>query len=317
MERTVAERRRRRQRAALRTETADDGVATRAALRATGLSRNDIDGEIRAGRWARGGRHTVVIGPRSERSALWTAVWESGSGAILDGVSALLAEGLLGFRASVIDVSVPASSLAHRVAGVRLHRPERMPPSSGPTGLPRADPSFAVVRAALWAQSDRQAALLLCLAMQQRMVRGVDVLDAWLVTRRTARGERQVGRVASLNVIVRDVCDGAHSLGELDFGVLCEQFGLPRPERQALRVDPGGRVYLDVRFPGSPLIVEIDGVHHAQGLQWVADALRDNEAVLVQDRALRIPVLGLRLEPAAFMGQVARGLGMGVERQAS
>jgi hypothetical protein len=46
--------------------------------------------EIRAGRWSAGGVHTVVAGPSitDQRGLLRRAVWESGPGAVLDGVSA-------------------------------------------------------------------------------------------------------------------------------------------------------------------------------------------------------------------------------------
>jgi very-short-patch-repair endonuclease len=68
----------------------------------------------------------------------------------------------------------------------------------------------------------------------------------------------------------------------------------------------GGRVYLDVAWDDLGLVVEIDGGHHALALNPVDDALRQNAVVLTGDRVLRIPVLGLRLVPDAFMDQVVR-----------
>ncbi|HEX6056002.1 MAG TPA: hypothetical protein VFY98_09335 [Intrasporangium sp.] len=41
-------------------------------------------------------------------------------------------------------------------------------------------------------------------------------------------------------------------------------------------------------------------------LNPVDDALRQNDVVLSGHRVLRIPVLGLRLKPRAFMDQVVR-----------
>ncbi|MFQ6170070.1 hypothetical protein ACK8HX_00565 [Oryzobacter sp. R7] len=103
-----------------------------------------------------------------------------------------------------------------------------------------------------------------------------------------------------------DLCDGAHSLGELDFGRLCRARGLPGPSRQVVRSTPDGRVYLDVAWEDIGLVVEIDGGHHALALNPVDDALRQNEVVLGGEHVLRLPVLGLRLLPDDFMAQVVR-----------
>jgi hypothetical protein len=243
----------------------------------------------------------VVIGnlTPSGRAVLWQAAWETGSGAVLDGVAALRAAGLDGFEARVVDVSVPTGNRSHRVEGVRRRRRTRMPPSPA-AGLPRVDVPAAAVHAACWATTDRQAVLVLCLVLQQRLTTPDRLLAAWLgSTTRVSRGRRSV-----LSAAIADLCDGAHSLGELDFARLCHEAGLPEPSRQVVRTLPGGRVYLDVAWEGVGLVVEIDGGHHALALAVVDDALRQNEVVLREDRVLRIPVLGLRLTPNRFMEQV-------------
>jgi hypothetical protein len=106
-------------------------------------------------------------------------------------------------------------------------------------------------------------------------------------------------------------------LGELDFAGLCRRCNLPEPCRQVV-VDggPRGRLYLDVEFPGGR-VVEIDGAQHQAGLAVVDDALRSNELVLGGRAVLRIPVLGLRLEPGAFMRQVGRYLDAPVMQDAT
>ncbi len=75
-----------------------------------------------------------------------------------------------------------------------------------------------------------------------------------------------------------------------------------------LRHGPRGRIYLDVYFDDYTLVVEIDGIQHAIGLGQVDDALRQNELSLGADTVLRIPLLGLRLQPAEFIAQLSRGL---------
>ena len=277
-----------------------DGVAHRSELRAAGLSRHDVASEVLAGRWQRAGRHTVVIGsgdPTGE-ALWWRAVWETGAGAALDGAAALLAAGLSGFAPETIDVSLPTDNRRHSVPGVRRHRRANALPVVG-AGIPRVRPELAVIHAAQWARSDRQAALVLCLVLQQRLVAPDALLSAW-------RGVTRSPRRDLIDSVVRDVCDGAQSLGELDFARLCRRRGLPEPSRQAVRVLPNGRVYLDVAWDDIGLVVEIDGGHHALALHPVADALRQNEVVLAAERVLRIPVLGLRLDPDAFLNQVVR-----------
>ncbi len=107
---------------------------------------------------------------------------------------------------------------------------------------------------------------------------------------------------------MRDIAFGVQSLGELDFARLCRARGLPEPSRQVVRQGDKGRIYLDVRWDGRCLVVEIDGLHHGLGLNPTLDHLRQNSVTLAGDRVLRIDVLGLRLETARFMDQVEMGL---------
>jgi very-short-patch-repair endonuclease len=275
-------------------------VLHRAQLRRLGIGRDDVRSEVAAGRWAVAGRHTVLIG-RGDLSAeakRWQAVWESGSGAALDGAVALLAAGMTGFRADRIDVSIPHRNRWHRLAGVRVHRRRRMP-AVMVAGIRRVRPELAVLHAASWASSDRQAALLLCLVVQQRLIRPTDLLAACAATRRMRRG-------SLIRHVVADVCDGIHSLGELDFASLCRRHGLPRPSRQVVRTTREGRIYLDVEWDEIGLVVEIDGGHHGIALNPVDDALRQNEVVIGGSRVLRIPVVGLRIAADTFMDQVVR-----------
>lgn len=281
-----------------------DGVVRRRTLHDHGVDRHGVRIEVLAGRWRLAGRHTIVVDGREVldgEARWWWAVWESGSGARLDGVSALLAQGLQAFAEPTIHVTVPRESTAYRMLGVTVHR-RRQPDPMTRAGVPRSRPEWATVRAAQWARSDRQAALLLCLPLQQRLVSPGRLLQAW---RDAGRGPR--ARV--IDAVVRDLCAGAQSLGELDFAMWCRRYRLPEPTRQSVRTRPGGRVYLDVEWDEQGVVAEIDGAHHLLGIEPVKDALRANDVVLEGGRLLRLPVLGLRLEPDAFMGQIARALG--------
>lgn len=290
--------------AARRAAEEFDGVLTLRRLRALGYDHRAVGREVSAERWRRHGVHTVAVhtGALSEAARRWRAVWEVAEKvALLDGVSALQAAGMTGFTEEVVHVSVPRNARCPRVAGVRVHRVARTPHERLGAGLPRTRVEVAAVRAAHWAVSDRQAALILCLVVQQRLTTGPRLLAAAATVRGRAR-RALVRQVAS------DVADGAHSLGELDFGRLCRAHGIRAPLRQVVRTTASGRVYLDVRWAGSRLVVEVDGAGHRVGLAVTDDNLRQNDVVLGDDRVLRIDLVGMRLQEAAFMAQVRRGL---------
>ena len=292
----------REQRAAIAGRLAADqgGVAHRRELRAAGISRDDVRSEVTAGRWTTAGRHTVVIGtgPPAGEGRWRRAVWETGSGAALDGVTALLAAGLTGFTPTTTDVAIPMANRWHRLDGVTVHRRRDIGPTTG-AALPRCTSEWATIRAAEWARTDRTAALIVCLAVQQRLVGPDRLLAAWCTVRRSRRR-------AILDAVIRDVCDGVHSLGELDFARQCRRRGLPPPSRQVVRSGPDGRIHLDVAWEDVGLVVEVDGGHHALALNPVDDALRQNDVTLGHSVVLRVPVLGLRLRPEAFLDQAVR-----------
>jgi len=279
------------------------GVVHRVQLGECGITDDQVRSMVRAGRWAPAGRHTVLVdGPALSGTArLWQAVWESGSGAALHGAAALAAHGLTGLTLERIDVVVPRSTTRRPrrlPEDVRLHRPRRSP-EIFPVGLPRARPERALIAAAQWARSDREAALMVCLPLQQRLLAPGRIAAAWADT---GRGPRR----RLLTDLILDVCDGARSLGELDFGRMTRAVGLPPPSRQVVRNGLGGRIYLDAAWQQIGLVVEIDGGHHMLALHPVEDALRQNEVVLGGEVVLRIPVVGLRLRPEAFLAQVVR-----------
>lgn len=290
-----------------------DGVATRGDLREAGLTDADIRAEIEAGRWTRLGRHTIGITVHSPegRSRMWWAVWESGSGAVLDGESALLAAGLKHWTPThgQVTVSLPSGRKGHALPGVRRCSPRRLGRTIS-AGLPRTAPAVAAIRAAQHAQSDRQAATILAMAVQQRLVRAEDLLARWEQVHRSPRS-------AFLTTVIRDICDGAQSLGELDFAALCREHGLPTPSRQSLRKAENGHYYLDVYWEDLGLHLEIDGFQHQVGMATVDDAFRQNEVALDTDVTLRIPVLGLRTQPKAFLEQVERGIAQARARLAA
>jgi hypothetical protein len=296
--------RRERRGAAVARAAEFDGVLTLGRLGGLGYDHAAVRRELLNQRWTRLGTHTValhtgVVGPAALR---WRAVWEVAEGvALVDGVSALLAAGLAGYTDDVVHVSVPRGAQCPRVAGVRIHRVTRRPGEAVVGGLPRTRVEVAALRGAAWATSDRQAALVLCMVVQQRLTTGTRLLSALPVVRN--RGRRPFVRR-----VLRDIADGAQSLGELDFAAICRRHGVPPPDRQVLHRTARGRVYLDARWSGRCLVVEIDGAGHRVGLAVTDDNLRQNEVSLERNVVLRIDLVGLRVNEREFMQQVCRGL---------
>ena len=291
----------RERRARLATAAQDfGGVLSRRRLLELGADRNVVAREVRAQRWRLHGDRTVALhtGELSVVARRWRAVWEVGQGAVLDGVSALQVSGMQGFDEALVHVSVDHERSPGSVRGVRVHRVrEPLGGDTVPTPAPHVRPAVAAVRAAQWAVSHRQAALLLCLPVQQGLVRATDLCPV-----RWPGGH--YGRTALIRQLLADLADGAHSLGELDFAGLCRLRGLPAPSRQVVCQGPAGRIYLDVRWDDVGLVVEVDGAQHRQGLAVMADNLRRNHLLMSGDVVLTIDLVGLRLQPAAFMDQV-------------
>ncbi|GAA4710868.1 hypothetical protein GCM10025782_03650 [Pedococcus ginsenosidimutans] len=276
------------------------GVLSRHRLAELGADRNVVAREVRAERWRLHGARTVALhtGRLSDLAQWWRAVWEVGQGAVLDGVTALHASGMKGFDEARVHVSVDHLCTPGPIEGVRIHRVrDALEADSVGPGPPRVRPAVATVRAAQWAVTDRQAALLLCLPVQQGLVRAKDLCHVrW--------PGAHYGRTALVRQLVADLEDGAHSLGELDFARFCRLRGLPTPSRQVVRRGPQGRIYLDVRWDEAGLVVEIDGAQHRQGLAVTSDNLRRNHLLTAGDLVLTIDLVGLRLQPEAFMDQV-------------
>jgi hypothetical protein len=284
-------------------ELAPDGVLSRTRLRELGWDHRAIARQVSADRWALHGDETVALhtAPLSLEARRWSAIWEVGLGvAAVDGVTSLQTAGLKGYADDRIHVSVKHTARVVAPAGVVLHKViRRVPDEVITSGLPRTRAAVAAIRAAHWAVSNRQAALVLTMPVQQRLVTGEQLWGAAGVVR--GRNRR-----AFIRRVARDVVDGAHSLGELDFATLCRARGLPEPTRQTVRRGLRGTVYLDVSWDDIGLVVEIDGSQHTWGLALTDDHLRQNELVLGDERVLRITLVGLRLEPQVFMDQVVR-----------
>ncbi len=289
------------------------GVASRRQLYALGVTRWEIRSHVRAGRWQLIGDQSVHLhnGALSRLGDLWAGVFQGGPRACLDGAAALEAAGLERYSVDRIRVSVPRGARVRRTPSYDIRQTRRWTSDDlVEVGIPRTRPAVAAVRAGLWARGDKQASLVLTMAVQQGVVRVEDLAQELMRIRRAPRR-------LLLHAVVNDLLDGARSLGELDVASELRRRGLPVPERQVLRKDSRGRYYLDLYWRRFRLVVEIDGIHHTWAENVVGDALRQNSLALTGDTVLRLPLLGLRMQPDAFFAQIERGLVSGGWRHAA
>lgn len=102
------------------------------------------------------------------------------------------------------------------------------------------------------------------------------------------------------------------SISEMDFSRLCREFGIRQPDRQIPRRSRRGIRRLDVYFDAERVVVEIDGIGHADPENWLDDHERQNDIVIQGDRTfLRVSTWVIKYEPEYFMEQLALALGKG------
>ena len=281
------------------------GVVSRPQLYAAGVTRAEVRANIRACRWQALGSQSLLTytGEPGDRSREWAAVFEVGPRAFLDGASALVAAGLKKFDVDRIRVSVPRGARVRCGKGLDIRQTRRWQPDDldPGEGVPRSRRAVAAVRGGLWARSDKQAALLLTMAVQQGIVRTDDL---GLEMLRVKRDRRR----ALLYAVVLDLLDGVRSLGELDFARECRRRGLPKPSRQVVRRGRNGTYYLDVIWEEWRVVVEIDGIQHSWAQNVIGDALRQNDVTLTDATVLRLPLLGLRIAADDFFQQIETAL---------
>jgi len=283
---------------------AQSDVVSRRQLYRAGLTRWQVAAQLRAKRWQRLGDQAVCLhnGPVTDVQHQWAAVFQGGPRAKLDGASALVAGGLERYTVDRIRVSVPRGAKARRTTKYDVRQTRRWDPTDRmPSGIPRARPAPAAVRGALWAVSDRQATYLLTVTVQQGLATAEEIGAEALSIKRHRR------RVL-VQQVVDELLGGARSLGEIDVARELRRRGLPAPVQQSVRKDHNGRYYLDMHWPEWRLVVEVDGIHHAWAENVVADALRQNSLAIAGDTVLRLPLLGLRLRPDDFFGQIEEAL---------
>lgn len=288
--------------ACARLAASQEGALGRRQAHEARVPRWYLSRELRAGRWQRTGRQSVVThnGPLSWRTRCWVALLELDPRAALDGVSALRWTGLALTDDVVVAITPKGSRRRQLPAGVELHESRRFRTEDVvPAGIRRIRPPVAAAHAALWAVTDKQAAYLLTFAVQQGLVVPADLSDAMTTVRRHARRPLVVRTVA-------DLVGGSRTLGEIDLVRGLRSRGLPEPDRQSVRAKPSGKQFLDADFDAYDVTLELDGSQHDLPAHRLADTLRDLDLVVEGRTVLRISMMAWWLDHESVLDALER-----------
>jgi hypothetical protein len=222
-----------------------------------GCTRSRLRAQLAARRWQRFGKVILLHNHEPERRELFEVVRLNASPrAVFTGFTAAELLGLTGWHRDSVQLLVPDVVQVPQLpwVPVRIHRGR---PRSR-RGRCEALPS-SLLRAAGVVPDPRAACGLLAAGVQQRLVRAIDLLQAF-------QDQPRVRHRKLLQHAVADIARGAQALSEIDFVRLCRQNRLPAPHLQSVRPDPSGRCrYLDAEWDlpgGGTLAVEVDDALH-------------------------------------------------------
>jgi len=280
------------------------GVVHRSQLHALGVSAAHVAGQLAAQRWSAETPTVLMLmtGAPTREQSFWIAHLHLGPESRLAAHTALEAQGLRGWEREAVHVLIPHGANPRRPSGVVLHQSRRAT-SAAPVrvdGVPCQDPASAVVLAGSLEPSRRAAAGLVLAAIQQRVTSGQAVLTA-LGDAHRPRGS------AAMRAAASEGEQGADSLAEADAASLLRRAGLGPVRRQVVVRTAEGprRVDLAVDLPdGTVLVVEVDGVHHADPRQQSQDLAKDAALLAAGCRVLRIAALTVRADPDSVLRQL-------------
>jgi very-short-patch-repair endonuclease len=281
------------------------GVVRRSQLATLGITRHHVRRQVDAQRWRPIGPNVVVLhtGPLTRAQVRWAAVLHAGPQALLAGLTALEPHGLRGWSRDEVHVLVPLGVSVPSLSGLTVHRTRRLVDEDvvHGGGCPVTTVARSAVDAGRWEKSARRAAAIVLAVVQQRLTTPHE-LAACLA------GFERVRHGAAIATAIEDAAGGADSLAEVDVARLVVRAGLPRPRRQVVIETPDGprRVDLAVDLPdGRLLVLEVDGIHHAETGVRLADAVKDASVVAAGHQLLRLPVQGVRADPGSVLRQLA------------
>lgn len=287
-------------------------VVARRQLRRLGWTDNQVDHEIRMGRWQMAASGVVALqnAELSGDQLLWLGVLHAGPGSVLSHLTAAQVAGLRWQTSPrsgprLIDVMTPKGDLVDPIPGFLFHQTRRpyrrwVRATAGPPRLPL---EHAALLAAERDPYFSRAIGLLAACVQQGLSTADRFQHAIPQIRKLRHGKHFVWALD-------DIEGGAQSFAEINVGRLCARAGLMAPTRQAFRVDKlGRRRYLDCEWvlpDGRVVVLEIDGSFHAEVTNWWQDMKRERSIVITKSTVLRCSTVELRLEPGDVLDDLRR-----------
>jgi hypothetical protein len=287
----------------------DDVLARRQAL-ASGMTVDAWNWRLSDGDWTSLGQGVAMThsGAPTGRQLPFAAALHAGRSAALSGDAGLVELGVTRLRVKVLDVVVDRDrhvrGVSHPLLTTAVHR-TTVPPTWVRTirRLPVVRAELAVLHAAAWAATDREAEQRLAMTVQQRITAVAPIRAALPLAPRMKRR-------ALISAVLDDIELGAHAQSEIEFLRFCRRNGLPQPDELQVRVRTTGLRYLDGRYIRQRVSLELDGAHHRWVEQWDADTLRSLELTVAArgtgEQFVRLTTANLRHDQAKVVALLRR-----------
>lgn len=283
------------------------GVFSLAQLVELGLSDSAVRKRAGAQRLHRVYRGVYSVAPTELLSAegqYMAAVLTCGRGAVLSHHSAARLHGLLQSARTRIAVTVPRRGNGSR-PGLHIHRSRTLIPADITTvdGIPCTTVARTLLDLAAGEPSRR-----LQRAVNQAEV--LQVFDGFAIANQLERHPRS-SAAAKLRAVLDEYREGeapTESNLEDRFVELCQERGLPAPERQVhVMLDDGEPpIKVDFLWREHRLILETDGrAFHQTRQAFESDRRRDQRLTLAGWRVVRVSDRQLRDDPRRIAGMVA------------
>ena len=250
------------------------GLLSLAQLRGLKVSRGFRRHRIASGRWVQRTSNVIgtTTGPMTREQLLWQAVLHAGPDALVGGLTAAGLQGLKNWPRDDITVLVPNALSFEPLTGVQYVRTRRpLADLRGRGDLPvcRLEPAVLMFAAAEPHRRTAHGAVAACL--QQRLT-STKKIGEWLARL------NPLPRSTKIELLLRDLDGGAHSMAEIDVTTACKEFGVAPPARQVRRRDRRGRLrFTDCEWKladGRTLVLEVDGGFHDEVSQRADDRAR-------------------------------------------
>lgn len=275
------------------------GVVTRSQLLALGTTHGRIDSMLSARRWTAMTASVILLhnSEPTRQQWMWIGVKDASPFVALCSHTSLERGGFRSFanEAAAIHLIVPRGAKTTRFLPIQVHESRRFDPDDihSHGAMPCTEIHRSAVDAGAWQRWPRFAVTMMAAVVQQRVC----------TVPRLHQALDEAGKIQHRKIMrlaLSDIVGGAEAMSEIDIARMCRKFGLAPPARQRKRCDRDGRIrYLDCEWDladGTTVVLEVDGAHHMDVVNWNADIRRQRKVVTRHRHLLRATATEARLE---------------------